>query len=113
MPKLFIMGVKGNKMSRDTVLAAELLAEKLQSIDGIATKKMFGGHGVFHNGKMFGIVDSKGNYFFKVNDTNVSDYENLGAMKHSRMPYFAIPEDIFNDHDQLLVWAKKSIEVVK
>ena len=36
---------------------------------------MFGGHSVFHEAKMFGIVDSKGNYFFKVDETNKADFE--------------------------------------
>jgi len=54
------MGVKGDKTSQDSVLAAELLVEKLISIGSITSKKMFGGHGIFHEGKMFAIVDSKG-----------------------------------------------------
>ena len=54
------MGVKGDKMKQDSVLATELLLEKLARINGISSKKMFGGHGIFHDGKMFGMVDSKG-----------------------------------------------------
>lgn len=64
------MGEKGSKLSRDSTLMAELLRDKLEPIGGITIKKMFGGHGVFHEGKMFGIVDYKGQCYFKANETN-------------------------------------------
>jgi DNA transformation protein len=52
------MGVKGDKMNQDSVLSAELELEKLSSIEGVSPKKMFGWHGLFHESKMFGIIDS-------------------------------------------------------
>ena len=107
------MGIKGDKLKRESVLSAELLLEKLSVIGGISIKKMFGGHGVFHDGKMFGIVDSKGNYFFKVDDSNESQYVKNGAVKHGKMPYFSIPQEIFVNQDKLIVWAQKSIEISK
>ena len=60
------MGIKGDKLIQDSVTAAELLVSKLDSIGGISTKRMFGGIGIFHEGKMFCIVDSKGQCFLKV-----------------------------------------------
>lgn len=105
------MGIKGDKLNRESILSAELLSEKLSEIAGITTKKMFGGHGVFHDGKMFGMVDSKGNCFFKVDETNKADYEQMGAIKHSRMPYYSIPQQLFDKQDDLIAWAKKSIAV--
>jgi len=105
------MGVKGDKTSQDSVLAAELLVEKLISIGSITSKKMFGGHGIFHEGKMFAIVDSKGQAFMKVDDSNRADFEEMNAQQHSKMPYFSIPMEIFNDYDILIAWARKSIAV--
>lgn len=107
------MGIKGDKLNRDSTLAANLLCEKLSAIEGISTKKMFGGHGVFHEGKMFGIVDSKGSSYFKVNSSNKTDYEQLGASQHSRMPYFSIPKQLFDNQEELIIWAKKSISASK
>lgn len=107
------MGIKGDKLSRDAILSADLLSEKLSVIAGISTKKMFGGHGVFHEGKMFGIIDSKGNLFFKVNESNKADYEQKGASQHSRMPYFSVPKQIFDNQEDLILWAQKSIEASK
>ena len=107
------MGKKGDKLTNDSVIATELLLEKLAVIDDISSKKMFGGHGIFHAGKMFGMVDSKGKCFFKVNDSNQPDYEGKGAEKHSRMPYYSLPEEVMADSTLLKVWAEKAIAISK
>lgn len=107
------MGVKGAKQNQEAILYAELLAQKLGAIEGISMKRMFGGHGVFHEGKMFGIVDSRGNYFFKVDETNKVDFELKGSVKHSRMPYYEVPAQIFDYQDELVKWARKAIEASK
>ena len=44
------MGIKGDKLTQDSVSAAELLVNKLDSIWGISSKCMFGGHGIFREG---------------------------------------------------------------
>ena len=107
------MGNKGDKLTQDSVLSAELLIEKLSSIEGITSKKMFGGHGIFHDGNMFGIIDSKGQGFMKADDSNRSDFENIGASKHSKMPYYSISSEIINDEKMLVALAKKSISILK
>nr|WP_298923358.1 TfoX/Sxy family protein [uncultured Allomuricauda sp.] len=107
------MGVKGAKITQGSVLAAELIVQKLSSISDISAKKMFGGHGIFHTGKMFGIIHSKGTAYLKVDISNQKDYEKNGARKHGKMPYYSIPDAVFDDVDTLLLWAKKSIEISK
>jgi DNA transformation protein len=107
------MGNKGDKMTKDSVLSAELIVSKLEAIGGVSTKKMFGGHGIFHDGKMFGIVDSKGQSFLKADDSNRGDYEGAGSHQHSRMPYFSIPDDVLNNQDTLTSWVEKSIAISK
>lgn len=105
------MGEKGIKLSQESVLTAELFLEKLSQIGGITSKKMFGGHGIFHEGKMFAIIDSKGRSYLKANDSNQADFEAFGSHKHSRMPYLSIPQKIFDDPETLVTWAKKSIDI--
>ena len=105
------MGEKGNKLSQESVLTAELLLDKLSHIGGITSKKMFGGHGIFHEGKMFAIVNSKGQSYLKADDSNRTDFEVFGSHKHSRMPYLSIPQKIFDDPETLVTWAKKSIDI--
>ncbi|WP_273568711.1 TfoX/Sxy family protein [Maribacter halichondriae] len=100
-------------MTNDSVLMVELLLEKLERIGSISTKKMFGGHGVFHNGKIFGMVDSKGQAFLKASENNKAEFEQNGSQKHGKMPYYSIPEDILADSEKLLDWAEKSIAGLK
>ncbi|MEP4532451.1 MAG: TfoX/Sxy family protein [Cyclobacteriaceae bacterium] len=103
------MGVKGDKATSEAALQAELFLEKLSALDGITGKKMFGGHGIFCNGKMFGIVDSKGQCYLKVDDSNKPDFEEAGASSHGKMSYYTIPEVVFSNNDELTKWAQKSI----
>jgi len=107
------MGLKGDKLTHGSVATVDSLVSQLGSIGGIAVKKMFGGHGVFHDGKMFGIVDAKGQAYLKVDESNKKDFEKLSAHQHSRMPYYSIPDEILVDQKLLVAWAKKSIAISK
>jgi DNA transformation protein len=106
------MGQKGDKLTKESTLSAELFVEKLSSINGISSRKMFGGHGIFHNNKMFGIVDSKGKYFLKADDSNKAMFEANNADKHSKMPYYSIPDEVMNNQEKLIEWVKKSINTI-
>ena len=107
------MGIKGDKLTQDSVAAAEELVDKLGSIGGITSKRMFGGHGIFHENKMFALIDSKGQCFLKADDTNKSDFEEKDSFQHSRMPYYSIPDEVINNPKLLIEWAKKSIAISK
>lgn len=100
-------------MTPDSVDAASVLLDLLAPIGGISSKKMFGGHGIFKDGKMFGMVDSSGRYFLKAGDANRAMFEAAGADKHGRMPYFAIPQEVLEDHAQLLEWARSAIATTR
>lgn len=106
------MGQKGDKHTQEALINADLLLEKLSIIDGVTSKKMFGGYGIFHESKMFGMISAKGIAFLRTNATNREDYLSKGAEQHSKMPYHSIPEEILNG-DKLLDWAKKSIAISK
>ena len=105
------MGNKGDKLTSMSKEAAEQLLEQLSLITGVTSKKMFGGHGIFCDKKMFGMITAKGGMFLKVDDSNRADYEEKGSTKHHRMPYYSIPSEILEDQDLLIEWAGKSIEI--
>ena len=107
------MGQKGDKLTQGSVLVAKEIVDKLEPMGGISSKKMFGGHGIFHEGKMFGIVDSKGMAYLKVDDSLKLSFEEKGAIQHGKMPYFSIPGDIIDDNSELLKWVRKSIKISK
>lgn len=107
------MGNKGDKNTGAAQKAASALVAELSSITGITSKNMFGGCGIFHESTMFGIIDSTGTPFLKINDDFKSDFEGRGAQKHSRMPYYSIPDEILDNNEMLINWAKRSIEISK
>ena len=104
---------KSAKLNRETVVSAELLTKKLSTNEGLTMKKMFGGHGVFHDRKMLGIADSKGNYFFKANETNKADFEQKRSVQYSRIRYYGVPNQIFTNPEDLITWAQKPIDASK
>jgi DNA transformation protein len=107
------MREKGDKLTPQSVIADTELVEKLQAIEGVSTKKMFGGHGIFHNSKMFGLIDSKGISFLKADETHKPDYLAKGSHQHSRMPYYSIPDDVLLNDDELVKWVEKSMALSK
>ncbi len=107
------MGIKGDKNTGVANLTALEMEEKLASIGKISTKRMFGGHGLFHDGKMFGMIDSKGQRYLKADDSLKAKFEAKGAEKHKRMPYYSIPANVVDDLDELLSWAKSAINATK
>ena len=107
------MGEKGEKMMSESSKSAEDLQKRLSNLGDIRVRKMFGGHGIFVEDKMFALIDSKGRVFFKVNDTNLSRFENAGSEKHVRMPYYSVPKEVLRDDDLLQEWARTSIKIAK
>jgi DNA transformation protein len=90
---------------------AELLIEKLNTLGDITYKKMFGEYGIFHEGKMFCLVDAAGQGYLKMDKENANLLIEIGGIKHKKMPYFSIPQEIFNDHKKLIQFANKSIKI--
>jgi DNA transformation protein len=106
------MGEKGSKTHNDSVINAELFVEKLSPLGDVTSKKMFGGHGIFLRGKMFGMINPKGIGFLKADDDLKAKYAEIGSEHHSKMPYSSIPEAIFDDNDKLMEWAEQSVALI-
>jgi DNA transformation protein len=88
----------------------EFVLEKLATLDGITSRAMFGGYGIFAAGDMF-IVISGAALFFKVDDTNRSMYEAAGSKRHGTMPYYLVPDEVLEDDSKLLEWAGMSVTI--
>lgn len=107
------MGEKGARHTAVAAVAAEILAEKLEPLGEVSTKKMFGGNGIFCDGVMFTIIDSAGTGFFRVDDSTRTTYERAGSVAHGRMPYQSIPEPVLADDEALLSWGREALAVAK
>jgi DNA transformation protein len=107
------MGEKGARLTGDATETAEYLVDALGPLGDVASKKMFGGYGIFGDGVMFALVDSAGVPHLRTDDATTPQFEAASSTKHSRMPYWSIPETVYGDEDSLIVWATQALNVAK
>ena len=102
-----------------------LQADGSNNSDHISARAMFGGYGLYLNSLeqgniMFALVADDVLYF-KTDDGNRSDFEkrNLEAFKYERsdkiisMSYHEAPSEVFDDQDEMALWAGKAIDAAK
>ncbi|MGR4068581.1 TfoX/Sxy family protein [Halomonas sp. LR3S48] len=78
----------------------------------VSARRMFGGHGLYHQGLMFALV-ADDTLYLKADDGNVGDFEREGlepflyhkAGREVRMSYYRAPEAIFEDQELAAEWA--------
>jgi DNA transformation protein and related proteins len=81
---------------------------------------MFSGAGIFADGLMFGLIVD-GTIHLKVDETNISDFEREGSrpftyargktpgrLTRHALPYWRLPERLYDDPDELAVWAGRA-----
>jgi DNA transformation protein len=86
---------------------------------------MFSGAGIFADGLMFGLIVD-GAIHLKVDDTNITDFEREGSRPFSYMrgknsgrstrhvlPYWRLPERLYDDPDELAVWAGRAFAIAE
>ncbi len=91
------------------------VVELMQSIGPVHAKHMFGGHGIFLEGLMFGLVadsvlylkaDKETEHEFKTKGLEAFTY--IKKNKEFKMSYFQAPEEIFEDSAAMNSWATKA-----
>ena len=82
----------------------------LDPLYGISNRAMFGCFGIFHEGDMFALITNSGLHF-KVNETNLTAYQEAGSKQFKSMPYYEVPADVLEDRIKLLEWANISIAI--
>jgi DNA transformation protein len=106
-------------MSSKHAAFVQYVAEDVLSELAVKTKRMFGGHGFYHDGRMFGL-EADGKIYFKVNDSTRPEYERAESepFKYSSkdrkavtMSYWLVPEEVLEDRERAVEWAKKAIQV--
>lgn len=105
------MGVKGNKATSDGAKFVDTVLPRLDSLGEITKKSMFGGYGIFQAGKMFALVTSKAQLYFKVDDSNRARFVKAKSPQHGKMPYFQVPAAVLESDKNLIAWAKTSVVV--
>ena len=104
-------------MVRDTSFHEHVMGEVFRDIDGLTSRPMFGGWGIYQNGVFFALI-GEGQLFFKVDESNKSDYQKYGSKpfvytshkgKDVTMSYWELPADVMEDREELTRWIEKSV----
>lgn len=95
---------------------ADYLPELFASFGHITLRRMFGGHGVYHDGLMFGLVIDEALYL-KCDPLIATDFEAEGLEpftysdrngRRAVMSYRRAPDALFDDPDLAAQWARKA-----
>jgi DNA transformation protein len=91
------------------------LLEQLEPLGAIEAKAMFGGFGIYLEGRMFGLV-SEDCLYFKADEENRPDYESralppftyMRKGKALSMSYYQVPPEAVEDSEMLCEWGEKA-----
>ena len=91
--------------------------DQMDDLAGIVTKRMFGGVGIYSEGKFFAVIDND-TLFFKVDAALAERYRDKGMPPFMPIPgakpmtgYYQVPPDVLEDGAELVRWAKDSIGI--
>ena len=86
----------------------------------VTVRRMFSGDGIFADGLMFGLV-VRDVIYLKADDANRADFERedcapftymrgkkSGRPSEHALPYWRLPERLYDDPDELAEWARRS-----
>jgi len=95
----------------------EYLQEVFEPFGPVRARRMFGGYGLYHDGLMFALVVDDVLYL-------KADHHSRGAFEQAGLPpfeyprngqlvkmsYYQAPEELLEDPDQTVVWARRAFE---
>jgi DNA transformation protein len=91
------------------------VVELMQSVGKVYAKGMFGGHGIYLEGLMFGLVadsvlylkaDKETENEFKDRGLEAFTYNKKG--KEYKMSYYQAPEEALEDCEEMNIWVNKA-----
>ena len=93
------------------------LLEMMEPFEGVSSKAMFGGYGIYKDGVMFGLI-AEDTLYLKVDDFNRFEFERLDlgpfiytkGKKPMAMSYHRAPEEALDNSDEMVRWAQLGFE---
>jgi DNA transformation protein len=103
----------------------EFIRDLFAQFGPVTVRRMFSGAGIFRNGLMFGLI-VRDVIYLKADDSSRADFERercapftytrgkaSGRPSQHALPYWRMPERLYDDPDELAVWARRSFEVAE
>lgn len=104
-------------MARNSEFVNHLL-DLLSPLGGVTARAMFGGWGIYRDGRMFALV-AYDTFYVKVDDTSRAEFtaralppftfETKDGTK-SVMSYHTVPDDALDSPELLCEWARKGVD---
>ena len=100
---------------------ADLLAPLARRAGDMRVRRMFGGAGVYYGRLMFGLIADE-TLYFKANAATQKRHQAHGCgpfvfrpagKKPIAMSYWRVPEEVMEDSEALLLWAKDALRAAQ
>jgi DNA transformation protein len=104
-------------MQNDHDFVTEVL-DRMGILGAVSARKMFGGHGIFLDGRMFALI-ADNELYLKADEHSRAHFDALdlprfgytqASGKTVNMAYHLAPEDFFEDRDAAQTWAQRAWE---
>ncbi|MGB3814213.1 MAG: TfoX/Sxy family protein [Shinella sp.] len=96
----------------------DAIEEMFQALGPVTIKRMFGGKGIYHQGRILALEVSD-EILLKADEESAPDFAAAGSRQWSyegrqgrpvKMPYWTIPDEAFDDPDEMAVWVRRAYE---
>ncbi|MGQ0577718.1 MAG: TfoX/Sxy family protein [Betaproteobacteria bacterium] len=94
----------------------ETVCEQLSPLGQVRARSMFGGWGIYVDGRFCAIVH-RGALYFKADESSRPEFEAKGLQPFKPFPdqatvisYYDAPAEVFEDQAEMLVWGRKALE---
>jgi DNA transformation protein and related proteins len=90
----------------------------LELVDGASVRKMFGGAGIYADGKMFAIAHDE-RLYLKVDDESRGEFEELGSgpfrpnERQTLRSFYEVPDEVVADDAELAAWAQRAVDAAR
>jgi DNA transformation protein len=101
---------------------AEFIRDLFAQFRPVTVRRMFRSAGIFCDGVMFGLI-SDGTIFLKADESTIPDFEREGCRPFTytrnkragrvALPYWRLPERLYDDPEGLAVWAARALAVAE
>jgi DNA transformation protein and related proteins len=100
----------------------EFIRDVFAQFGPVTVRRMFGGAGIYSDGLMFALVFD-GAIYLKVDEASIPDFEregsqpfvyhrkSTGRIAQHALPYWRLPERLYDDPDELAVWAARAVAI--
>jgi len=91
-----------------------LILDLLSDWGGVSARRVFSGHGLFRQSRMFGLI-VRDTLYLRVDDRSRGEFESAGMKpfsyvraKRVELPYWEAPPELFDEPELMIAWARRA-----